>query len=159
MLADAIRRAVGIESPVGRTDPISNFWYQPLGGVSSSGIAVTDDVALSVSTLYACIRILSDSIGILPCFVYAQIDEDTKRRAPEHPYYTTLTSRPNNWMTPLEWKSLAVVHLGLRGNFYNRTFAGSPSCAGVANGWTGVDTFNLRIWVCIGGTARYATLF
>lgn len=120
MLASAIRRAVGIESPVGRTDPISNFWYSPIGGTSSSGIAVTDDVAMSVSTLYACIRILSDSIGILPCFVYEQIDEDTKRRAPEHPYYTTLTSRPNNWMTPLEWKSLAVVHLGLRGNFYNR---------------------------------------
>lgn len=44
------------------------------------------------------------------------------------------------------------------GNFYNRTFAGSPSCAGLADGWTGVDTFNLRLWVCIGGTARWATL-
>jgi hypothetical protein len=45
------------------------------------------------------------------------------------------------------------------GNFYNRTFSGTPFCGGVTDGWTGVDTFNQRIWVCIGGTARYAQLF
>jgi hypothetical protein len=44
------------------------------------------------------------------------------------------------------------------GNFHHKTFAGSPSCAGRVDGWVGVDTFNLRIWVCIGGTARYASL-
>jgi hypothetical protein len=45
------------------------------------------------------------------------------------------------------------------GNFYNRTFIGSPFCGGVTDGWTGVDTFNQRIWVCIAGAARYAQLF
>lgn len=44
------------------------------------------------------------------------------------------------------------------GDFHNKTFSGSPSCAGRTDGWTGVDTFNLRIWVCVGGTARWATL-
>jgi hypothetical protein len=44
------------------------------------------------------------------------------------------------------------------GNFYNRTFSGAPNCTGVTNGWTGVDTTNNRLYVCIGGSARYATL-
>lgn len=120
MLANAIRRAVGVESPVGRTDPLSNFWYQPIGGTSSSGVTVTDDVALSISTLYACVRILSDSLGILPVHIYEQLDEDRKQRATEHPWELTLTARPNAWMTPFEWKNLGVVHLCLRGNYYSR---------------------------------------
>ncbi len=44
------------------------------------------------------------------------------------------------------------------GNLYLRHFAGSPSCAGVANGWIGIDTFNSRIWVCIGGVAKWTLL-
>lgn len=63
-------------------------------------------------------------------------------------YMNSLSMSPSGSMT---------AYVG-SGNFYNRTFAGSPSCAGVADGWTGVDTFNLRIWVCIGGVARYGQL-
>lgn len=48
--------------------------------------------------------------------------------------------------------------VGPAGNFYNRTFSGTPSCSGVTDGWTGIDTSALKIWVCIGGTARYGQL-
>jgi hypothetical protein len=44
------------------------------------------------------------------------------------------------------------------GNFYNRTFSGAPNCTGVTDGWTGVDTTNNRLYICIGGSARYVTL-
>lgn len=40
------------------------------------------------------------------------------------------------------------------GNFYLRTFSGTPSCAGVANGWVGYDTTGNHIWVCNGGVAQ-----
>ncbi len=41
------------------------------------------------------------------------------------------------------------------GNFYNRSFFGAPSCSGVGDGWTGIDTSGTgKIWVCISGVAR-----
>lgn len=49
--------------------------------------------------------------------------------------------------------------VGSSANFYNRTFAGAlGSCSGVADGWMGVDTTNFRIYVCSGGTVKYAQL-
>lgn len=104
----------------GTRDPLSNFWYNPVATESSSGIAVNDAVALSVSTVFACVRVLSDAMGILPCHVYERLDEDRKQRATDHPWYTTLHARPNQFQTPIEWKSMGVAHLALRGNFYNR---------------------------------------
>jgi len=45
------------------------------------------------------------------------------------------------------------------GNLVNRTVFGSPSCSLQPDGQQVIDTFNLRVWVCIGGAARYAQLF
>jgi hypothetical protein len=45
------------------------------------------------------------------------------------------------------------------GNLVNRTVFGSPSCSLQPDGQQVIDTFNLRVWVCIGGIARYAQLF
>lgn len=46
----------------------------------------------------------------------------------------------------------------ITGNLYQRTFSGTPTCSGVADGWTGVDTSGSRLYICIGGAAKYATL-
>lgn len=61
-----------------------------------------------------------------------------------------LTTAPN---------SNSVIFMGSQGNFYNRTFpGGTPSCGGVADGWTGVDTSGNRFWICISGIARWVQL-
>lgn len=49
-------------------------------------------------------------------------------------------------------------NMTVTGNFYGRTFSGAPSCSGVSDGWTGVDTTNKRSYVCIGGSAYYSQL-
>jgi hypothetical protein len=67
------------------------------------------------------------------------------------PYVTQILDSSGNMF------NLASFTVG-SGNFYNRTFAGTPNCTGVTDGWTGVDTTNNRLYVCIGGSARYATL-
>lgn len=47
----------------------------------------------------------------------------------------------------------SVVYIGTGGNFYNRTFSGTPSCSGVADGWAGYDTGSNTLWICNGGVA------
>lgn len=57
--------------------------------------------------------------------------------------------------------SSSTIYVG-SGNFYLRTFlGGAPSCAGVTNGWAGVDTTGGtvgRLYICNGGNARYVDL-
>jgi len=49
--------------------------------------------------------------------------------------------------------AIGNVHVG-SGNFYLRTFSGAPSCAGVADGWTGYDSTNNILYICQGSVAR-----
>lgn len=99
--------------------PLSDFWYRPLPVESQSGVNVTVDLAIRVSTAYACVKLLSETIGSLPLFLY-EMGDDTSRKAVNHPLYRTLHSRPNQWQTIQEWLELAMNHLCWRGNFICR---------------------------------------
>jgi HK97 family phage portal protein len=120
MLSTAIRRFIRADR-----GPLDDFWYRPTASVSAAGIAVNDELALSVSTFWACVRVLSDSVGAMPWHVYQDLGEDDRRRATDYPLYKTLHDMPNGWQTPLEWKAMGVGHLLLRGNFYCRIDAPS----------------------------------
>ena len=89
-----------------------------LGSPSASGKAVTHESALAVSTVFACVRILSETIGSLPLHVYKRLDGGGKIKAYAHPLYDLIASRPNPWQTSMEWREQIVEHLSLRGNYY-----------------------------------------
>ena len=120
MIANAISRAANVTAPGGTNNPLNDFYYRPIGGVSSTGVAVTPDVALSVPTVFACIRVLGDSLGVLPGIVGERVGEDDVKPAPDNEWFVPINSKPNLWQTPIEWRSMGVLHLGLRGNFYNQ---------------------------------------
>lgn len=100
--------------------PLSDFWYQPVGSVSSSGIAVKPDNAMAVSAVYGCMRVRRDVFASLPFRVYKRTGPRTVEKAPDHPLWKLLHSCPNRWQTPFEFKSMGVDHVALRGNFYCR---------------------------------------
>ena len=50
--------------------------------------------------------------------------------------------------------SNSMIYIGSSGNFYDRTFSGTPSCSGVTDGWTGYDTGGDHLWICNGGVAK-----
>lgn len=54
--------------------------------------------------------------------------------------------------------SNSQIYMGSQGNFYNRTFQGTPTCGGVQDGWTAVDTSGNKLWICISGVARSVQL-
>ena len=65
------------------------------GGKTASGIIVTPDTALRISAVYACVRILAESVGGLPLILYRR-DGRNKIRATEHPLYSLMHDAPND---------------------------------------------------------------
>jgi hypothetical protein len=72
-----------------------------LFGPTASGKRVNEKTALATSAVYACVRILAESIAGLPLHVYAHAGKGGKERAPEHPLYPILHDSPNPEMTSL----------------------------------------------------------
>lgn len=87
------------------------------GGATASGVTVSNESAMRLSTVYSCVSILSRSIAQLPCHVMRQ-EGRIKNKATDFPLYRLLHDQPNEWMTAPEFWGMAMNHLALRGNFY-----------------------------------------
>jgi len=83
-----------------------------------AGPAVTEENAMRSSAVYACIRIISESIAALPLVLYKQSGRD-KSKANSHPLYPVLHNLANPDMTALEWRELMISHCLLCGNGYS----------------------------------------
>ncbi len=97
------------------------------GGASASGIVVNPQTAMQASTVYACIQVLAQSIAMLPCTLYQQATDGSKKTAMNHDLYRILREQPNDWQTSIEFFEMLVASLCLRGNAYayvNRTKSG-----------------------------------
>jgi HK97 family phage portal protein len=82
-----------------------------------SGATVTAETAMRAAAVYACVRILSHTIGMLPLRLYRRTG-DREEIASEHPLDRVLAFKPNRWQTPFELKRLLMGHICLRGNAY-----------------------------------------
>lgn len=96
-------------------------WERIFGGgmTSHAGVAVTEESALSLSTVFACARVLGESVAMLPLLTYRRRADGGKERAQDHPLYRLLHDQPNPEMTAFEWREVKTVHVALRGNSYS----------------------------------------
>lgn len=96
-------------------------------GVSetSSGESVSADSSLTLSTVWACVRLISETIGALPLHLYEMQENGDRRLAREHPLYEVLNAQPNATQTAAEFWQMMVAHVLLRGNAYARIEAGA----------------------------------
>lgn len=95
------------------------------GGYSSSGVAVNDETALTYAAIYACNRVLAESIAQLPVgLYYTEPDGDIKpaTRRPEHRLIAVNPSGDDMLYTSYTFRSTLQFHLGLRGNAYARIY-------------------------------------
>ena len=83
-----------------------------------TGVRVSETTAMNYSAVYACVRIISETIASLPLNVYKRLDIG-KRKATEHPLYKVLHLKPNDDMTSFTWRELMATQLNLNGNSYN----------------------------------------
>lgn len=90
-----------------------------LGVNTRSGTAVTADNALSLPTLFACVRVLSEDVASLPLIVYRRLPGGGKERATDHHLYDVFHDSPNPEMTSFGWRETFMGHLGTWGNAIN----------------------------------------
>lgn len=101
-------------------DPAISRWFGNSNS-SSAGINVTPDTAKQIIALYACVRIISENVSMLPIHLYRKTTKDDRQYrqlADNLPLYNTLHNKPNRWQTPLEFKELMTAFAVMRGNGY-----------------------------------------
>lgn len=73
--------------------------------------------ALKLSTTFACVKVIAESIGMMPIKIYEE-NNGIKALAKTHPLYDVLTYQPNPNDTPAEFKEKLMTDLLLHGNSY-----------------------------------------
>lgn len=81
------------------------------------GVPADDSLSLSFPAVYACVRLLSETVGTLPCITYRRDGED-RERVTDDPRSRMLAVRPNPDMTAVEFYETVMGHLQLWGNAF-----------------------------------------
>jgi hypothetical protein len=133
-------RVVGRESPFIRKDGVpliragspapsrgdgDDYWYGPYFAPSVTGLNVSAESAMRLSAVYRCVKLLASSVGKLPLEIFRKLPDGGRAKATNHPLWTVLHDRPNNWMTSIEFRMLMQGHLALRGNAYAQIVPGA----------------------------------
>lgn len=94
------------------------FWATYSGAGSSSGVVVTPEKALQLSTVWACVRLLAETIATLPLNFFERVDGDDRVLAKKHPLYEILHNQPNSDMTATQFWEAVVASMLLWGNAF-----------------------------------------
>ena len=86
-------------------------------GSSVAGKSVTARTAIQVSAVYACVRVIAETVASLPLSLYQETEEGSQK-AFKHPLYRLLHDEPNPEMTSFVLRETMLSHLLLWGNAY-----------------------------------------
>jgi HK97 family phage portal protein len=82
------------------------------------GLVGTKEKALSEATYFACLKVLSESVGKLPLKLLQHKDNNGVITARGHPFYKVLHNRPNPYMTSTAFWSTIEQNRNHYGNAY-----------------------------------------
>ncbi len=88
-------------------------------GTSGAGKTVSVQSAIQVSAVYACVRVISETVASLPLHVYKATDAGSEK-AMDHALYRLLHDEPNKEMTSFVLRETMLAHLLLWGNSYSQ---------------------------------------
>ena len=103
------------DKPQNRTTGSTYTFF--MGG-STAGKNVNERLAMQMTAVYACVRILSEAIAGLPLHLYHSKTDGGKEKAVGHPLYFLLHDEPNAEMTSFVFRETLMTHLLLWGNAY-----------------------------------------
>lgn len=116
----------------GYTDPATGEYVEvdlEVGGKrTKAGVRVTVKTALSISMVWSCVKILSESLSGLPLKLYEDKQGSRALVAGNDPMLKLLR-KPNPYMTRLNFLKFVVVNMALRGNAFaliERNVHGTP---------------------------------
>lgn len=84
---------------------------------TDSGIDVTSESSLRATAVFAAVRVLSESLAVLPCHLYRR-EGESRNRESDSTAYRLLHDSPNEYQSAYEFLQLVMVWLCLHGNAY-----------------------------------------
>lgn len=105
-----------------RAHPSSNSteWGQifDAGMQTASGVNLSVEGALTLPAVFACVRVISETVASLPLLTYRRQGRG-KLRAGDHALYGLLKEQPNPEQTSFEWREMMIAHTVTWGNGYS----------------------------------------
>lgn len=89
-------------------------------GGGSSGVCVNDQAALTVSTFFACLRLVASTIASLPLPVYRRGADGIAVEARDTQLWQVLHDSPNADQTSLDYVEFLVISMFMRGSHFAR---------------------------------------
>lgn len=107
-----------LNNPATQLSAPAEWLFDALGsGRSTTGVSVTPENSLELSSVWATVKLVAGTVATLPLPVFRE-DETGKHRAKDHPVYHLLQHRPNPEMSAFIFRELQVAHLLLFGGAY-----------------------------------------
>lgn len=104
-MRDGLRRLAGVQYGI------------PAGYSEQSASPVTFDSAMQLSAVWACIKIIAETISSLPLTIY-QKTPDGRKIAVNHPLQVLFSSKVNRYQTKIEFFETLLLNLLTSGNAY-----------------------------------------
>lgn len=101
----------------GDRSPWGDFWFSPVP-FKGAGHQMTGDAAMRLTAVYACVRVLAESVSMLPFVLYTEGADGSKKPNKKHWLYRLLAVRPNDFQNPMEFREMMQMHAALRGNAF-----------------------------------------
>jgi len=89
----------------------------PSTNLTDSGLVLSDERAMSLSAVWSCVRLISETVGSLPVGVYERTT-DGRKASDTHFLYRLFRESPNDLMDPLTFREAMTLQLALWGNAY-----------------------------------------
>ena len=101
------------------SQPTESFLEYINGNESFTGAKVNQNTALTFSAVWACVRIISNTVAQLPFGVYHNDNNGNRYAAPEHKLHHIIHNEPNKIMSSFTWRQVMQAQATLRGNAYS----------------------------------------
>lgn len=88
------------------------------GQTSNSGVDVDEETALKISAVYACVKVISETVASLPLNLLKELTNGDSEKAKQHPLYSVLKDSPNSEMSSFTFREMLMTNLLLWGNAY-----------------------------------------
>lgn len=85
----------------------------------ASTTPITNDTALQLSAVWACTKLISETVAGMPIVFYKKNPDGTRTRDDSFWLYKLLNTSPNRWQTGVEYNNTTTISESMNGNGYS----------------------------------------
>jgi len=118
VIAERLARGLAEARGITFTSPIEELQTLFGGAPTIAGVNVSTNTALAIPAFYAGVKILAESMGVMPCEVRRALDAGVSQPAPESRLWRMLHDQPNREMHAGDFWEILTTHVATRGRAF-----------------------------------------